>query len=77
MSKMKQLDEILEEVLSQMTEEEFAEKWSKTKDHVEGGISVEEYFGQLESDFGHYHFGYADKDFDYTRDDNNYYCFAA
>lgn len=74
---MKNLDEILEEVLSQMTEEEFAEKWSETKNHVEGGISVEEYFGQLESEFWHYHFGNAGNDFSYTRDDNNDYCLAA
>lgn len=74
---MKQLDEILEEVLSQMTDEEFAEEWNKTKNCVENGITVEEYFGRLEIGFWHYQFGNANKDFDCTRDDVNEYCFAA
>ena len=74
---MKNLDEILEEVLSQMTDEEFAEKWNKIKNYVEDGITVEEYFGQLESGFVQYHFGLTDNDFDCSRDDVNEYCFAA
>jgi hypothetical protein len=74
---MKNLDEILEEVLSQMTEEEFAEMWSKTTDRIEGGISVEEYFGQLESGLWYYHFGNSDNDFGYAKDVNNDYCLAA
>lgn len=74
---MKQLDEILLEVLSEMTDEEFAKEWNKTKIYAEGGITVEEYFDQLESASEHYQFGNADYDFDYTRDDINNYCLAA
>lgn len=74
---MKNLDEILEEILSQMTEEEFVEKWNKIKNCAEDGITVEEYFGRLESGYWHYLFGNAGNDFGYTRNDNNDYCLAA
>lgn len=74
---MRAIDEILEEILSEMTDEEFTEKWSKVREKSQKGITVEEYFSQFESCFEGYKFGNTENDFDCSENGINEFFFAA
>ena len=74
---MRTLDEILEKILSEMTDEEFAEKWNKVKERVGKGIAVDEYFAKFECDSDNYNIDYEDNEFNCCSEGINDFCFAA
>ena len=74
---MRTIDEILEEILSDMTDEELAEKWSRVKECVGKGFTVDEYFAQFESVSDNYHIDDEDNEFNCSSEGINDFCFAA